>query len=195
MKTDLLISNILCLVGYHLSFYYLTPKLNELGSVIDLCQMLSYYAGVYNSLIINLRFGLVGFILSCFLCSFYAYIFKRTGMKDPSVAPFCFLVSFVFMCLDDSNFWNGMSELNTVGDMTIRMSVLSVVSSVIIMVFFSLRADVKFNQTLSLKILMISMLDLMIFFTFKDIGLAIVAGVAITLVIPKNITERIWGES
>ncbi|EKP0311760.1 TPA: hypothetical protein ACSCYS_004576 [Aeromonas veronii] len=116
-------------------------------------------------------------------------------MKDPSVAPFCFLVSFVFMCLDDSNFWNGMSELNTVGDMTIRMSVLSVVSSVIIMVFFSLRADVKFNQTLSLKILMISMLDLMIFFTFKDIGLAIVAGVAITLVIPKNITERIWGES
>lgn len=193
MKTDLLISNILCLTGYYLSFYYLTPKLNELGSVIDLCQMIFYYLGVYNSLIINLRFGLVGFILSCFLCSFYSYIFKRKELMDPSTAPFCFLLSFIFMCLDESNFYNGQAELNTVGDMIFRSSLLSVVSSVIVVVFLSYKAKVKYDPALSLKILIISMLDLMIFFTFKDIGFAIVIGVAATLAIPKNITDRIWG--
>lgn len=112
---------------------------------------------------------------------------------DPSTAPFCFLLSFIFMCLDESNFYNGQAELNTVGDMIFRSSLLSVVSSVIVIVFLSYRAKVKYDPALSLKILIISMLDLMIFFTFKDIGFAIVIGVAATLAIPKNITDRIWG--
>lgn len=193
MKTDLIVLNLICLAGFYGSFYYLTPRLNELGSVIDLCQMIAYYLGIYNNVIINIRYALVGFLFSSFLCSFYAFLFSRVQVRDPSMTPFCFLLVFLIMCFDESNFYNGMIELNIVNDMMIRFSVVAVLASSILIFIFNWRNLGSSDRHLSLKILLISMLDLMIFFSFKDIGIAIVAGVIISLAIPKKISDKVWG--
>jgi hypothetical protein len=98
------------------------------------------------------------------------------------------------MCFDESNFYNGMTELNIVNDMMVRFSVVAVLASSILIFIFNWRNLGGGDRHLSLKILLVSMLDLMIFFSFKDIGIAIVAGVIISLAIPKKITDKVWGE-
>lgn len=193
-SVDFVVMCLLCCAGFYSSFYYLTPKLNELGSVIDLCQMVSYYLGFYNNFVVNIRFALVGFIISCFFCSFYSYTFSRT-VKDASLPSFCFFVTFLIMCLDGSNFYSGVGELNFVNDLVYRfLIVASVVSLIVMFVFYKLGYGDD-DRNLSLKILIVSMIDIMIFFSFKDIGLAIVIGVIISFFIPKNLSDKIWGGS
>lgn len=191
---DFVSMGVLCCSGFYISFNYLTPRLNELGSVIDLCQMISYYLGFYNNFVVNMRYALVGFIISCFLCSFYSYALNR-AVKDPSLPPFCFFLTFLIMCLDGSNFYSGVGELNFVSDMVYRFLIVSFLVSIIVMSVFYKLGYGGDDRNLSLKILIVSMIDIMIFFSFKDIGLAIVFGVIVSFFIPKNISTKIWGDN
>lgn len=195
MKTlDFAVMCFLCCSGFYVSFYYLTPRLNELGSIIDLCQMISYYLGFYNNFIVNIRYALIGFIISCFLCSFYSYALNRS-IKDASLPSFCFFVTFLIMCLDGSNFYTGIGELNFVSDLVYRFLIVATVVSMIVMIVFHRLGYGSDDRNLSLKILIVSMVDIMIFFSFKDIGLAIVVGVIVSFFIPKDISDKIWGIS